>query len=201
MTVRDSRVPWNGQEDVETEATVTSIAIAGLRRRLQRLRMPDDPMLLPELRKLGDVLTALYEQVTPSTGRHRASRAPDLRDGQQADEPGSQDLKPDPALAGTAQELIDVLVLYKVWSGDLPWRVIAARAGQKRVASTICEAMKRSVLPTREVVEVIIIGCGGSMDDLDAFIAAWQRISASGATGQAEEPDLLAAPVLCRTCR
>jgi hypothetical protein len=172
------------QEDAEAEAAVTSIAIAGLRRRLRRPRVLDHPMVRREMRKLiEDALAAFNEPDAPSSGRHRASRA-------QAAEPGSLELKPDPASARTARELIEVLGRYKVWSGDLPWRAVAARARQKRVASTICEAMKRDVLPTRGVIEAIITGCGGSQDDLDAFIAAWQRISATSTRVRRKNPAL-----------
>jgi hypothetical protein len=77
----------------------------------------------------------------------------------------------------------------------LSWRDIAARARQKRVASTICTAMKRDALPTREVIEAIITGCGGSQDDLEAFIAAWRRNSATSSTSQSGETSLPAPPL------
>jgi hypothetical protein len=167
-------------DDADAEATAASSAIARLRRRLRQLRTFDNPKLRRELHKLEEEIAARYEQDMPNPGRHRASSTPDEQGGQQAGGPGDLDLKPDPATAQTARALIEVLVRYKVWSGDLPWRKIAARARQKRVASTLCAAMKRNVLPTREVIEAIITGCGGSQDDLDDFIAAWQRISATG---------------------
>jgi hypothetical protein len=157
-------------------------------RRLRRLRTFDQRILQPELRELEEEIAAWDEQDTPNPGRHRASSAPGERDGQQTSEPGSPGHKPDPATARTARELNDLLAHYKEWSGDLSWRAVAARAGQKRVASTICGATKRDVLPTRGVIETIIIGCGGSQDDMDAFIAAWQRISATGMRARRKNP-------------
>jgi hypothetical protein len=192
-----SRQPGRGDQgdppdDVDAEAVATRSAIARLRWQLRWTF--HDPMVRGEWRKLEEDVAAMYEQDTPSPGRHRASSAPDERDGQQAAEPGGIDLKLDPATAQTGRDLIEILVHYKTRSG-LSWREIAARARQKRVHSTLCEAMHRSVLPTREVVEAIITGCGGSQDDLDASIAAWQRINATSttrSTGEFGEPEHIA---------
>ncbi len=186
------------QHDPQDEAVITSTVIAGLRgrlRRLRRLRMLDDPVLRCELRRLEEELVIWNEDTAPNPGRHRAGGAPGSRAGRPAGESGGPGLKPDPASARTAAELVEMLRRYVAWSG-LSLRKVAARGGQSRVASTLCTALNREVLPTREVVEAVLIGCGGSQDDLQAFTAAWQRISAASGPGQAEGADLLAAPVL-----
>jgi hypothetical protein len=54
---------------------------------------------------------------------------------------------------------------------------MAARAGQEIVHSTMYAAMNGAVLPKFEVVRaIIIIGCGGSDEDLDSFTRAWREI-------------------------
>jgi hypothetical protein len=73
-------------------------------------------------------------------------------------------------------EFIEALRRYKAWSGDPLWRRMAARAGQEIVHSTMYAAMNGEVLPKFEVVRAIIIGCGGSDEDLDSFTRAWRQI-------------------------
>jgi hypothetical protein len=176
------------QPDAEVAATTT--AIAGLRRRLRR---PDTPVKHPavrrELRKLGEELAALLEQPGRMPGRHRSQIGKQDRD---ACEP---DLKPDPAAARTAAEYISVLWRYRAWHGDPSWRKMAARARHLVVHSTIYDAMHGHELPSLDVVRAVILGCGGGEDDLAAFIAAWRRIKAAAAAGEADERGLLPAPV------
>jgi len=138
-------------------------AITGLCRRLSRPGLREHPNVRRELRKLEELL-ASYEQAGRKPGRHRASN-------------DRFDRKPDPSTAQSAAEYVTVLRQYRAWSGDLPWREIAARAKQNRVHSTIYNAMRRDALPTLEVVKAIVIGCGGGEDDLLAFTDAWHRIS------------------------
>lgn len=180
---------------MQAEADATTTAIAGLRRRLLRPGMFEHPAVRRELRKLEELLAA-FEQAESSPGRHRANgRLPNRHGGPESAEAGSLDLKPDPASARTAADFVAALRRYRAWAGDVPWRTIAARAKQNRVHSTIYNAMRRDDLPTLEVVKAIIIGCGGSEDDLGAFTSAWQRISAASSPIHLEGPGLLPAPV------
>jgi hypothetical protein len=172
--------------------------------------MSEHPTVQRELRKLEELLAA-FEQAGRSPGRHRAQsgrmsgqdggmsgqdggqRASD--DGQRASDDARPDRKPDPAAACTATDFVAVLRQYRAWSGDLPWRTIAAQAKQERVHSTIYNAMRRDDLPTLEVVKAVVIGCGGGQDDLLAFTAAWQRISSATVGGHGDAPSHLPAPV------
>jgi hypothetical protein len=186
---------FDQRAELQAEADATTTAIAGLRRRLIRPGVFENPAVRRELRKLDELLAA-FEQAESNPGRHRASgRIPGRHGGQETAEVGSPDLMPDPASARTAADFVAVLRKYRAWSGDVPWRTIAARAKQKRVHSTIYNAMRRDDLPTLEVVKAIIIGCGGGEDDLCAFTSAWQRINAVSAATHIEGPGLLPAPV------
>lgn len=167
--------------DMQAEVAATTTAITGLCRRLSRPGLSEHPNVRRELRKLEELLAA-FEQAGRQPGRHRAG----------SDE---SDRKPDPSAAQSAAEYVTVLRQYRAWSGDLPWREIAARAKQNRVHSTIYNAMRRDALPTLAVVKAIVIGCGGSEDDLLAFTAAWHRISSVRATSHAENSTLRSAPV------
>lgn len=184
--------------EMQAEADATTTAIAGLRRRLIRPGVFENPAVRRELRKLDELL-AEFEQAEGRPGRHRAGerstgRHPGLS-GYETTEIGSLDLRPDPAGARTAADFVAVLRQYRAWSGDVPWRTIAARAKQNRVHSTIYNAMRRDDLPTLEVVKAIIIGCGGGEDDLRAFTSAWQRISSANSAAHIDGHGLMPAPV------
>ncbi len=169
------------QPDIEVAATTS--AIAGLRRRLRRLGLIEDPALRRELRKLEEQLAALFEQAG-RVGRHR------VPDGKTSGD-GEPELKPDPATVHTPAEYITVLWRYRAWSGDPSWRKMATKAKYLVVHSTIYDAMHGQDQP--DVVRAIVLGCGGSQDDLDAFTSAWQRIH--DAASQDDNSDLLPAPV------
>jgi len=181
--------------EMQAEADAATTAIAGLRRRLIRPGVFENPAVRRELRKLDELL-AEFEHAERSPGRHRAGgRIPGRHGGLETAEAGPPDLKPDPTRARTAADFVAVLRQYRAWSGDVPWRTIAARAKQNRVHSTIYNAMRRDDLPTLEVVKAIIVGCGGGDDDLRAFTSAWQRINSAKAATHLESPGLLPAPV------
>jgi hypothetical protein len=56
-------------------------------------------------------------------------------------------------------------------------------------------AMNGNTLPKLDVVKAIIIGCGGSEDDLRMFVTAWRRLESARITGPTLGPGFLAAPV------
>lgn len=177
--------------EAEAEAAVTITAIAGLGRRLRRRGIREHPAVRQALRKLVEQVAPL-EQAERRPGRHRAqARRP--RDDEASE--AWPDLKPDPAAARTPAEYTAALRHFKAWSGDLSWRKIAARAGQKRVHSTLHSALRRDELPTLEVVTAIVIGCDGSEDDLRAFTSAWHRIGSASGIAKTDDPGLLPAPV------
>jgi hypothetical protein len=142
-----------------------------------------------ELSKLEELLSTLFEQAgRPGRHRRQASRSAGRQVGREVD------LKPDPAKANTAAEYVAVLGQYRAWSGDPSWRQMAAASKQRATHSTIYKAMHRQELPKLEVVEAIIIGCGGQ-EDLPAFVSAWHRINSAGLTTQPDPHCFLPAPV------
>lgn len=195
MTGRVPRRPQdNPSGEAEARAAAMSAAIAGLRRRLKRDGI-GDPSVRKEVRKLEELLIGLFEQAG-RPGRHRSqtNKTPGRRVGQEASDADVPDLKPDPAEAITAADFAGVLVRYRAWSGDPSWRRMAATAKQQASHSAIYKAMHRQELPKLEVLEAIIIGCGGK-EDLPVFVAAWHRINSADLPGQPEPRELLPAPV------
>jgi hypothetical protein len=144
----------------EAEATRTAVLIKGLGWRL--LQSPE-----------------ILEH--PNPGRHRSTTITAV--GQDISEVPGDDLKPDPLTATTAEAFIEVLGQYRAWSGDPPYRLMAERAGQAVVYSTMYSAMTGNALPKLHVVRAIIIGCGGE-DDLRLFDSAWRRINMGQARGR-----------------
>ena len=178
--------------DLEAEAAATVTAIAGLRWRLRRPGTLEHPAVMHELRKLEEqVIAASQADATPGKHRYSLAEAPGRHDGGQISDACGFDLKPDPLAATTPAQFIRSLWQYKIWSGDPPWRKMAKQAGQRVVHST----MHADALPKLEVVKAIIIGCGGSEDDLRMFATAWRRLESARITGPALGADFLAAPV------
>lgn len=194
MTRQVIRGAQDDPDGTEVEAAATSTAIAGLRRRLKRDGI-EHPSVRRELGKLEDLLTALFEQAG-RPGRHRSQggRSPSRQPSQDAGDAEASDLKPDPAQACTGAEFVAVLWRYRAWSGDPSWRRIAAKSRQRASHSAIYKAMHRQDLPKLDVVEAIIIGCGGQ-EDLPAFTDAWHRLNSGGQAGEPGTSELLSAPV------
>jgi hypothetical protein len=185
------------QLDTEAEAAAAATALAGLRSRLRCQDTLEHPAVQLELRKFDEQVTVqLSGQTSRRPGKHRSPGGETTgRGGQQISDAADDDLKPDPLSATTPAEYIRLLWQYKVWSGDPSWRKMAARAGQTVVHSTMHSAMNGDALPRLEVVKAIITGCGGSEDDLRAFVSAWRRIEVARTRDAFADPDFLAAPV------
>lgn len=173
----------------EAEATTTATIIAGLRPRLWRQDILRHPLVRDELQKLLEEVAVLLGQVDPRPGRHRSSAV--NMPGQVSDAQG-HDLKPDPLAATTPAEFITALWQYRAWSGNPSWRKMATKAGQVVVHSTMFNAMNGEALPKFEVVKAVIIGCGGSEEDLHGFANAWRRIGSGRArsSGKRQAHDL-----------
>jgi hypothetical protein len=178
----------SSQTAVDVEASAAATAIAGLRWRLRRQEILEHPKVLGELQKLEAQLADQLAHFDPP-GRHRSAASEAI--GQQISDADGIDLRPDPLKATTPAEFIDALRQYKLWSGDPSWRMMAKRAGQAVVHSTMYAAMNGDSLPKLDVVKAIILGCGGGEDDLSSFASAWHRI----ASGRAGTPSFMSAPV------
>jgi hypothetical protein len=179
------------QTATDAEAASTAIVIAGLRWRLRRQGTLKNPAVLGELRKLDEQVTAQLEQDRPGRHRSPASKTP----GRQIADTTGFDLKPNPLTVTSAAEFITTLRQYRAWSGDPSWRKMATRAGQAVVHSTMHAAISGDALPKFDVVKAFVIGCGGSEEDLRAFITAWRRLDSGRARRGGSGTDLLAAPV------
>lgn len=160
------------------EVRAIVIAIARLRRQLRRGSKLQHPDVQRGLRELERDVTTGMEAAGPPPGRHRT-----LAEPSQAREAVGilHGLTPDPSPATTSAEFMRALRGFKARSGAT-WRQVAVRSRNARVHSTMWTAMHRDALPTLGTVRAIIIGCGGTAEDLAAFAAAWHRIT-SGTSG------------------
>jgi hypothetical protein len=71
---------------------------------------------------------------------------------------------------------------------------MAQQASQAVVHSTMYHAMNGTALPKLDVVKAIIIGCGGSDDDLQAFTTAWRCIASRQIPSPPGSGEYLTAP-------
>ena len=182
------------QPGPDAEAAATTSALAGLVSQLRRQGKAMHPLVRKQLRELGEELAELLDDPNAEPGRHRSSAA-GHHESQQANEGSKPICKPDPAKIHSVSDLITALWQYKDWSPKVSWRKMAARSRHKVVHSTMYQAMRGTSLPKLEVVQAIIIGCGGSDADVQAFTLAWHRVSSSVAS-EARDAGPLPAPVL-----
>jgi hypothetical protein len=90
---------------------------------------------------------------------------------------GPLDLRPYPHEARTSRELLECLTQFRVWSGNRSLRQIAEQSGDRISASSVRNILSGSALPDRlEVLDAIVLGCGGSEDDRAEFTGAWRRL-------------------------
>jgi hypothetical protein len=186
MTGRHGHTPPDSQDGplaaTEEEADRTVASISGLRWRLQRPEIRDHQKVRSALRKFEEQMAEHTVYADENQGRHRLTA--DGAVSQQVSDVSGPDGKPNPLLSATSPAaFIDALWRYRAWSGDPPWRKMADRANQAVVHSTMFNAMNGDTLPKLEVVKAIIIGCGGDIDDVSAFVNAWRRIAVSRPRG------------------
>jgi hypothetical protein len=96
------------------------------------------------------------------------------------DVPGC-DLRPDPSRARNSAELIEALRQFRTWAGNPSYRDMERACNGRPVASTMCRVLGRGQLPARfEVIDAIIIACGGEEEDRERFASAWRRLIMPG---------------------
>jgi hypothetical protein len=96
------------------------------------------------------------------------------------DVPGC-DLRPDPSSARNSAELIEALRQFRTWAGNPSYRDMERACNGRPVASTMCRVLGRGQLPARfEVIDAIIIACGGEEEDRERFASAWRRLIMPG---------------------
>jgi hypothetical protein len=90
---------------------------------------------------------------------------------------GPLHLRPNPRAALTIRDFMHCLVTFRVWSGNRSLRQISEQSGHRISPSSVRNVLNASALPDRlEVVDAIVLGCGGTDEDRAAFTSAWRRL-------------------------
>lgn len=167
-------------------ASPTRLA-AQIRRIRQQLNSAETirhPRVFAELLEMYKQVIAMLDECR---GRHRqqADRdSPQARDdiGQRpavrepVPDAKGLNLKPNPLDASTPDELVAALRQYRAWAGDISLRDMEAGANYAVAYNTISKALKSNKLPRLRTVIAIVVGCGGSEEDQQAFASAWRQI-------------------------
>jgi hypothetical protein len=132
----------------------------------------------------------------PTARRERAMPGSPARDV-----PGC-DLRPDPSGARSAAELIEALRQFRTWAGNPSYRDMERACDGRPVASTMCRVLGRGRLPARfEVIDAIVIACGGEEADRGRFASAWRRLVMPGKEIRLAPGRVRALPVTRRPSR
>lgn len=90
---------------------------------------------------------------------------------------GPLELRPDPLKAYSVREFLECLARFKVYMGNRSVRAISEYCGGAISPSTVGNVLRGGTLPDRlEVVDAIVVGCGGSDRDRADFQHAWRRL-------------------------
>lgn len=196
---RQARVVRRGSEHgADHGSGQLAVEIRRIRQRLDSPGALSHPQVLAEL-------TELYKQVSAGLdqreGRHRRAAADQVAlrrpvvlhaaAGRSAADPPvpdatGLDLKPNPLLAATSDDLLRALRRYRQWSGDPSYRAMATAARHQVAHSTLFVALNGARLPSLKVVLAIVAGCGGGADDQRAFASAWRLVRSGDLAGAAE---------------
>jgi hypothetical protein len=94
-------------------------------------------------------------------------------------------LCPNPEDAETPAQFMDALRMYRIWAGKPSYRVMQRQCNNRFAASTIYTALRGDDLPSLDMVQAIIIACGGPDEHRHGFVQAWRRLKmAEQAVGQ-----------------
>jgi DNA-binding SARP family transcriptional activator/transcriptional regulator with XRE-family HTH domain len=93
------------------------------------------------------------------------------------DAPGF-DLRPDPLQAHTAADLVQALRRFRLWAGAPSFRKMAGLlpTGSKVSIAAMCKALRSETLPSQQVMAAVVIGCGGTREQLQEFMTTWRKI-------------------------
>jgi hypothetical protein len=94
------------------------------------------------------------------------------------------DLCPDPSTVQTSTAFMNTLRMYRTWAGKPSYRTMEHRCDRRFAASTIYTALQNNELPSLEMVQAIIIACGGLDEHKSAFASAWRNLMLHWDTGQ-----------------
>jgi hypothetical protein len=128
-------------------------------------------------RLLQDQAARAFEEA--AARRERPALGPPAQDS------AGCDLRPDPSRVRTASEFINALREFRTWAGSPSYRDMARACNGRPVASTMCRMLSGTELPARfEVIDAIIIACGGREEDRERFATAWRRLMMPGQQAQ-----------------
>jgi hypothetical protein len=106
------------------------------------------------------------------------------------DSPGCN-LRPDPVVEATdAASLIRTLNDFRAYAGDPSFREMERGCGRLRSHSTLHRVLTGDRMPTQVEVKAVILGCGGTEEDVSRYVSAWRQIRLPD-----REPAQLAPPV------
>jgi hypothetical protein len=106
------------------------------------------------------------------------------------DSPGCN-LRPDPVVEATdAASLIRTLNDFRAYAGDPSFREMERGCGRLRSHSTLYRVLTGDRMPTQVEVKAVILGCGGTEEDVSRYVSAWRQIRLPD-----REPAQLAPPV------
>jgi hypothetical protein len=124
-------------------------------------------------RVLHEEAARIFEKAR--AGRERPALSPPAQDA-----PGC-DLRPDPGSARTPAEFIEALRRFRTWAGNPSYRDMARACNGRPTASTMCRVLAAGELPARfEVIDAVIVACGGEEEDRERFATAWRRLVMPG---------------------
>jgi hypothetical protein len=93
---------------------------------------------------------------------------------------GPLELRPDPLTAHSVREFLECLSRFRIYAGNRSVRQISEYCGGLISPSTVGNVLRGGTLPDRlEVVDAIVLGCGGSPDDRADFAYTWRRLAMS----------------------
>lgn len=169
---------------------------AQIRRIRQQLSSPEAIRHPPVFAELLEMYKQVIAMLDERRGRHRQSADPDSP--QPRDDIGRRpaahepvpdakglNLKPNPLDARAPAELVAALRQYRAWAGDISLRDMETGANHAVAYNTISKALNGNKLPKLKTVIAIIVGCGGSEEDQQAFASAWRQIR----SGKNEPPE------------
>ena len=93
---------------------------------------------------------------------------------------GPLELRPDPLTAHSVRQFLECLARFRIYAGNRSVRQISDYCGGLISSSTVGNVLRGCTLPDRlEVVDAIVLGCGGTPDDRADFAHAWRRLAMS----------------------
>jgi hypothetical protein len=81
-----------------------------------------------------------------------------------------------PVVATDAESLLRALNEYRTWAGDVSYRDMERGCNRLRSSSTLHQVLTGTAMPTQVDVKAIILGCGGTEDDVRRYVSAWRQI-------------------------